>query len=123
MSEGPFGFNRPFGLGPFTSSTPDDKSAEELYIELTLRSHSLRNYDPREFRYMKDQGVSKKKLREELRIIESARFEPILDKTHRMFVHLDEDERRDFARNNPGIMDWVSVWADLEDQATFEEYL
>lgn len=123
MPQGPFGFNRPFGVGPLVSESFEGEDPQELFMSLSLRSHSLRNYDPREFRYLKRQGIPQPDLREELRVIESGRFEPILKETHRMFVHLDEDERQDFASNNPGIMDWVNAWAELEEQITFEEYI
>lgn len=87
--------------------------------DLTTRGHSLRNFDPEDFREVAN-GQGKREAREALEFVESGRFEPVLAATQRMFRALDGDERRQFAKENPGLMRWVNVWGFLEDVGEFD---
>lgn len=122
MQEGPFGFPRLTNIGPFVSETiMVEGSLEDALEELMFRGHSLRNYDPREFRNLYERGASKRRLRQELQRIEDGRFNDMLKEAHWMFSALDEDEQEGFARNNPGLIEWMNVWALLEDQKQYPE--
>ena len=113
MPEGPFGLPRITTLGPLV----EEKGPNEIMFEIARRSHSYRNYDPREFIKILDSGeIPQHKVRQELRIIESRRFNDALAELHNFWFALDEDEMEMFAERNPGIIQWVEVWARAEDQ-------
>jgi len=123
MPEGPFGLPRFTSIGPFVEQDleiPDDNQA--ALRDIQFRPHSIRNYDPREFRLLLDAGVERHELMKVIRSIEGERFDSMLDEAHRFFRALDEDERQGWARNNPGFMQWLNVWATLEEVQSFEEY-
>lgn len=117
MPEGPFGLPRFTSLGPFVEEVDQDITAKEL----SLRSHSIRNYKPEEFRVAADNS-GKKEASKELGVVESGRFKPMLKRSHRFFIALDKDEMEMWARNNPLLIRWMNVWAFLEDQRQFREF-
>lgn len=79
------------------------------------RGHSWRGWEPAELRTVAKQG-GEADVREVLQFIESGRFYPMLKATHRMYVHLDPDERQEFWRRNPDLMRWVNVYEIAERQ-------
>lgn len=89
--------------------------------DLALRAHSWRNYDPEEF-IEAAKADGKTKAREELRVVESGRFYDFLKAGHKFFAPLDPDEREEWARQNPDMMEWIGVWGFLEDLHAFPEY-
>lgn len=101
------------------SANNDDEIIQQ---NLIMRGHSIRNFEPHEIRQLAH-NEGKQSAREVLRFIESGRFEPMLDATHKMFRALDPDERRAFAERNPGIMEWVNVWAFTEDLIEFDKFV
>lgn len=103
-------------------SSPDVDDPDELFQDITLRPHSYRNYNPYEFRALKEADYDLAELRTELRVIEDGRFAEMLKAVHKMFVPLDADEKEDFADRNPGVIVWMNTWAMLEHQAQFTEY-
>lgn len=116
MPEGPLGFPRLTSIGPFTTEEIDrDLTADDL----ALRGHSIRNYKPEEFRVVA-RNSGKPEAREELRAVEGGRFNTLLKSYHEFFRALDPDERRTWANGNPLIMEWVNVWAFLEDLIEFD---
>lgn len=53
--------------------------------------------------------------REVIGRIESGRFKPMLKAGFKFFGPLDPDERRTFARRNPGVIMWLSAYGFTED--------
>lgn len=89
--------------------------------DLTMRSHSWRNYEPEEF-IEAAKADGKVNAREELRTVEGGRFYPLLEAGHKFFTPLDPDERREWAKRNPDMMEWIAVWGYLEDLNYFPDY-
>lgn len=118
MPEGPLGFPRFTSLGPFTRETVDPDLTVQ---ELSLRSHSIRNFRPEEFR-VAAANSGKTETRKALRAVEGGRLDPLLKNHHRFFRALDEDEQEMWSRGNPLIMEWMNVWAFLEDQMQFRGF-
>lgn len=81
---------------------------DDLLESLKTRRRSYRNFTPHEIRQILTNGNFE--AREVLGRIESGRFDPVLGRGHKFFAPLDPDERRLFARRNPGMMEWISVW-------------
>lgn len=81
-------------------------------INRISRGHSWRGWEPAELRQKVQEGeMTKTELRETLKFIEGGRFEPMLEATHKFYIPLDPDERKEFWRRNPDLMRWVNVWA------------
>lgn len=124
--KGPFGFPRMTSIGPMVEDSIRDKDPAELYQEMTLRPHSYRNYSPEEFHYLMDQEFDPVKVRELFSSIEGSRkggrLENAVEKTYKFFGPLDEDERQFWSDRNPGMMEWLNVWARAQDLRQFREY-
>lgn len=99
----------------------------EMKRELIRRGHSIRNFDPEEFRDLVDEyehiPEGKAEARKALKFVESGRFYPMLQAAHKFFRHLDPDEQRDFARRNPGLIEWVNLYGYLEDLIQWKKYV
>lgn len=89
--------------------------------DLTLRSHSWRNFESWEVLMAIDNDGKREVRRQVWPFIEAGRFAPMLQNAHRFVSHLDRDEVEDFYRANPDLMDWVSVWGFSEDLRTFAD--
>lgn len=105
-----------------------DGGYEQNSTPLDRRGHSYRNYKPKDFiEYAigDDNGLDEEKYVEArmvLRRMEGRRFHPMLDKISMMFSRLDPDEKKMFARKNPGLTKWIGVYGFLEELNTYEEY-
>lgn len=87
------------------------------------KGHSYRNYDPQEFLRLwdlADGGREEAKVREHLETVEAGRFYLMLKATHKFAVALDPDELETFWSRNPGLKEWVNVYATVEHQRTFD---
>lgn len=113
MPEGPFGFPRLTNIGPFTN----EEDAEMLFMDLTTRPHSYREYNPDEFISLIESDYDEQEVRTELKTIESGRFYNMLEAAHKFWWPLDEDEMEDFYNENPVLVRWIEVYARLEDQS------
>lgn len=113
MPEGPFGFPRLTSVGPFVSEFGDP---EELLDDIKRRPHSYRNYEPQEFIYLIEEGENIREIRPALRRIEDGRFHTMLEKAHRFWFPLDQDEMELYAERNPRLIQWLEVYAKLEEQ-------
>ena len=92
--------------------------------DLARRQHSLRHHHPIEYLIaVRNDGNEKAGARQALRRMESGRFEPVLDKNHRMFRALDLDEMRAWSSKNPELLRWTAVWGFLEDLSYFRQVL
>lgn len=89
--------------------------------ELSLRPHSWRSHEPEEY-IEAAESDGKPDARAELSSVEGGRFVPMLKAGHKFFAALDPDERRDWADQNPEMMDWISVWGYLEDLTAFPKH-
>ncbi len=90
--------------------------------EIRRRPHSYRNYSPDEFHRLIDETEDRGELiqlRKEFEVIEAARFEDLLSTFHNFYWRLDKDERELFARRNPGMIEWVNVYARLDHLQQF----
>lgn len=112
MPEGPFGFPRLTSIGPLVE---DDPTPEELFRDITLKSHSWRNYEPDEFIQLLESDFPKDKIREELDVMESGRFNKMLESAYKFYIHLDLDEKKEFYRRNPDLVRWLEVYGRAED--------
>lgn len=96
-----------------------------LIDDLGERRRSYRNFTPQDFRevWMDAAGdhTQEALVRNLWKRIESNRFRPVLRFGHKFFTPLDPDERRSWARRNPGLIEWISVWAMTEHLANAEE--
>lgn len=116
---------------------------ETLLRDMAFRRRSYRNWTPGEFREIaqQDHSISRgmldelelfdAEIRQEIDTpvevdgktvgralfdrIEAGRFEPVASNAHTFFAPLDPDERRLFARRNPGMTEWLSIWGFLQD--------
>lgn len=91
--------------------------------DIRLRSHSYRNYSPAEFHRLIDEAEDRKQLseiRDEFDVIEAGRMAEMLKIFHNFYWRLDRDEMELFAQRNPGILEWVNVWARLNHQQQFD---
>jgi len=109
----------PLGLLPrLTSASPlvnRQSSSKPVPVDLTTRPHSYRGYEPEEFMNLLEEGVSKSDLRTELKVIESRRFYDMLKETYDFWVPLDLDEKELFYSRSKHIVEWLEVYATLED--------
>jgi len=64
---------------------------------------------------------SKEVTRELLGRVESGRFQPALKELMTFYAPLDRDEARTFSRRNPGIIMWLSVHGESQDQIHQEQ--
>lgn len=112
MAEGPLGFPRLTSIGPFVKEA---KQPKELLRDIALRGHSYRNYDPEEFLLLSNAGINKGTLRTELDVIEDGRFNEMLNEAYNFWIPLDPDEKEMFAERNPDLLDWLEVYATLEE--------
>jgi hypothetical protein len=114
-------------------------SEDTLLKDMAFRRRSYRNWTPQEFReiiendpYELSPGMlaeldiytaearedidsaievaGRQVSRKLLERVEAGRFEPVLSEAHNFFSPLDPDERRMFARRNPGLLMWVSAY-------------
>lgn len=111
MPEGPLGFPRLTSLGPLV----EDKSPQEKMVELSLRPHSYRGYEPDEFIRLLNSGVEKRELRKELGAIEAGRFKDMLEEAYDFWIPLDLDEQETFYERNPDLVRWLEVYAATEE--------
>lgn len=84
------------------------------------RTHSLRNFEPDDFHEALAGEFERPELRQALRFIEAERFYAMLKPAHKMAVHLDLDELRAFVDANPWLVEWVNVYAELEEVRPLE---
>lgn len=96
-------------------------SGETLFSHLKTKRRSYRNWTPQEitdlYQQMRDGEISvvdprsadieARKIYER---VEGGRMEDLADETLLVFSRLDLDERRMFARRNPGIVMWMSAF-------------
>lgn len=96
-------------------------SDETTIMDLQLRSHSWRGYEPQEFI---DVAINDGKVnaRKELGTLEGGRFEPLLEAGHKFIVRLDPDEIEEFASRNQDFTNWISVWGFLQDLNRLRDY-
>lgn len=113
MPEGPFGFPRLTTVGPLVT---EEKTDDELLNEIIAAGHSYRNYNPKAFIRLATTRKRKKRLRTQMSRMEGGRMNTMLKDIHRFFIQLDKDEMKTFADRNPGIIEWVDAWAEIEDQ-------
>lgn len=93
--------------------------------------HAVRNYSPDHFRTIlrEAEGESTPSEREEIRAtvrealrrLDGGRFYPMLDAAHAVLGHSDLTGQDNFARMFPRLVDWVSVFGEAEDLATFDD--
>lgn len=114
MPEGPFGFPRLTSIGPFVD---EYRNPAHLLKDIMKRPHSWRHYEPQEFQYLIDEEYKKSRVRQELRGIEAGRFHEYLENAHEFWWPLDVDEKVEFAEKNPRLVQWIEVYAQLEDQS------
>lgn len=86
------------------------------------RDHSYREWKPEDFHTAIEEGESLVQLQNQLRRIEDCRFYNMLDRTHLMFVRLDEDEREMWAERNPDTMKWLEVFGVVEETTKVDKY-
>lgn len=96
-----------------------------LQDDLGKRRRSYRNFTPDDFRRIWTDAAGdhrdEAQVRELWKRIEANRFQPVLETGHKFFSPLDPDERKSWARRNPGLIEWVSVWGMTEHLANAEE--
>ncbi len=56
-----------------------------------------------------------------VRHVEAGRWDDALGEMHRFIAALDQDEREQFARRNPNLVDRVNGWAVVQDQMPFND--
>lgn len=90
--------------------------------EFRRRGHSYRNHEPHEFWHAMaahvnnpETGLSRPAARDILGYLEGGRFDPMLEATSKVYRALDPDERREFWRRNPDLMEWTCVWNVAQD--------
>lgn len=93
----------------------------ELERDIKLRPHSWRGYEPQEFMQLARE-TDQRTARGELKTVEAGRLAEMLRYTHKFFTPLDADEKRDWANRNPDMVEWMGVWAALEDQDPHTEF-
>jgi hypothetical protein len=104
--------------------TEENTQANETMLErMKNRDHSYREWEPRDFHTAIEEGERMVPLQGQLRRIEDGRFYDMLDRTHLMFIRLDEDERNMWAERNPNMMKWLEVFGIVDETTKVGEYI